>query len=387
MTDRPQGPGWYDDPQDANAQRFWDGQEWTPHRQRKPVARQVQVPVKATPPPLPPPPPSNLPPPPPTQAQPPAAPRVESGGSKVGFVIAGVALLLVIAALVTGRVLLGTFLPGLLLVAAIAIIIAVTVAVRSGQSVARKATFISATVLVVALAVPASLKVVYPVYHHFFNDGSSQATTDESPQASPPFDSPSSQASRDESPQASPSFGTQPSHSSTAPSSAPTESPNAGAAQSPAAHADAQYKITVGGETIDPAEDCVAAGCHVTVMCPGPVFRNGGFQQLGIGVSSTSGGGTRASAAVTPGDSPKLVDLSVSQQAVSGPTKGAGRDWKTLKTDSSSVTKTGLSYKVTGTISPIDNPAYILGEPTATGPSVPFEFDATCPATASRGGY
>jgi hypothetical protein len=255
MTDRPQGPGWYDDPQDANAQRFWDGQNWTPHRQRKPVARQTQVPVKATPPPLPPPPPSNLPPPPPTQAQPPAAPRVESGGSKVGFVIAGVALLLVIAALVAGRVLLGTFLPGLLLVAAIAIIIAVTVAVRSGQSVARKATLISATVLVVALAVPASLKVVYPVYHHFFNDGSSQASRDESPQASPPFDSPSSQASRDESPQASPSFGTQPSHSSTAPSSAPTGSPNAGSTPP-----DPNFKIVVNGQ--DVTQDIVQFNRH-----------------------------------------------------------------------------------------------------------------------------
>jgi hypothetical protein len=31
-------PGWYDDPQDANAQRYWDGQQWTPRRQRKPKA-------------------------------------------------------------------------------------------------------------------------------------------------------------------------------------------------------------------------------------------------------------------------------------------------------------------------------------------------------------
>src|ERR1700722_17728802 len=173
MTDRPQGPGWYDDPQDANAQRYWDGQDWTPQRQRKPVARQAQVPVTPTPPQ--PPPPPNLPPPPPTQAQPAAAPRVKSGASKVGFTLAGLALVVVIAALVTGRVLLGTFLPGLLLVAVIAII-AATLVIRSGQSGARKAMLVSATVLVVALAVPASLKVVYPVYHHFFNDGTSQAS-------------------------------------------------------------------------------------------------------------------------------------------------------------------------------------------------------------------
>jgi hypothetical protein len=29
-------PGWYDDPQDPNAQRYWDGQQWTPRRLRKP---------------------------------------------------------------------------------------------------------------------------------------------------------------------------------------------------------------------------------------------------------------------------------------------------------------------------------------------------------------
>jgi hypothetical protein len=39
MTDRPQGPGWYDDPQYANAQRYWDGQDWTPHRQPKPISQ------------------------------------------------------------------------------------------------------------------------------------------------------------------------------------------------------------------------------------------------------------------------------------------------------------------------------------------------------------
>jgi hypothetical protein len=58
-------PGWYDDPEDANAQRYWDGQNWTPHRQRKPVLRQSSAPN------LPPPPPAqssapNFPPPPPT---------------------------------------------------------------------------------------------------------------------------------------------------------------------------------------------------------------------------------------------------------------------------------------------------------------------------------
>lgn len=32
-------PGWYDDPEDANGQRYWDGQAWTPHRQQKPVSQ------------------------------------------------------------------------------------------------------------------------------------------------------------------------------------------------------------------------------------------------------------------------------------------------------------------------------------------------------------
>jgi Protein of unknown function (DUF2510) len=28
-------PGWYDDPHDPSAQRYWDGQNWTPHSQPK----------------------------------------------------------------------------------------------------------------------------------------------------------------------------------------------------------------------------------------------------------------------------------------------------------------------------------------------------------------
>lgn len=71
--------GWYDDPEDSKAQRYWDGQDWTPHRQRKPVAQPAPPPVMsspplpepaasmATPPPGPPPP---LPPPPPPPNQP-----------------------------------------------------------------------------------------------------------------------------------------------------------------------------------------------------------------------------------------------------------------------------------------------------------------------------
>lgn len=37
-------PGWYDDSDDPNAQRYWDGQDWTPHRQRKPLSQRTQAP-------------------------------------------------------------------------------------------------------------------------------------------------------------------------------------------------------------------------------------------------------------------------------------------------------------------------------------------------------
>jgi hypothetical protein len=47
-------PGWYDDPEDSKALRYWDGQGWTPRRQLKPISQ--------------PPPPTGLP------AQPPAPP-------------------------------------------------------------------------------------------------------------------------------------------------------------------------------------------------------------------------------------------------------------------------------------------------------------------------
>src|ERR1700761_1273037 len=54
-------PGWYEDPEDPNAQRYWDGQEWTPHRQRKTTSASAGQPATQTPqqppaPPAPPPP-------------------------------------------------------------------------------------------------------------------------------------------------------------------------------------------------------------------------------------------------------------------------------------------------------------------------------------------
>jgi uncharacterized membrane protein len=58
----PLQPGWYDDPHDPNAERYWDGQDWTPHRQRR---------SGSTPPP---PPGYGAPPPPPSYGAPPPAP-------------------------------------------------------------------------------------------------------------------------------------------------------------------------------------------------------------------------------------------------------------------------------------------------------------------------
>jgi uncharacterized protein DUF2510 len=37
-------PGWYDDPEDSNGQRYWDGQAWTPQRHRKPLSGQSSAP-------------------------------------------------------------------------------------------------------------------------------------------------------------------------------------------------------------------------------------------------------------------------------------------------------------------------------------------------------
>lgn len=178
----PRQPGWYEDPNDPSAQRYWDGQDWTPHRQRNPASGSAQPPATPQQPPPspshsppPPPPPANEPPPPPMPAESPAASRVKSGAIKIGLVLAGLALVLAIAALVAGRVEFGTFLPGILLVAAIAII-AAFFTLRSHRSVARKATIVTAIVIVIAAAIPASLKVVYPVYNHYFGQKSGQAS-------------------------------------------------------------------------------------------------------------------------------------------------------------------------------------------------------------------
>lgn len=59
--------GWYDDPDNSDAQRYWDGREWTPHRQQKPQRPRPNFPpppqvgqAHGYPPPYPPSPPGRV---------------------------------------------------------------------------------------------------------------------------------------------------------------------------------------------------------------------------------------------------------------------------------------------------------------------------------------
>jgi Protein of unknown function (DUF2510) len=87
----PGQPGWYDDENDPSAQRYWDGQNWTPHRQRKQASGPAPASVSPAPPPLPPqapPPPPPSPagqaqwPPPPTSAAQPQFPAPGGGATR-----------------------------------------------------------------------------------------------------------------------------------------------------------------------------------------------------------------------------------------------------------------------------------------------------------------
>jgi Mycobacterium 19 kDa lipoprotein antigen len=338
MTDQPQGPGWWQA----------EDRKWYPPGQH-PNHGAPQLP---------------------TPTQPPTIPKSPSGRIKVGFTIAALALSLVIAALVAGRVLLGTFLPGLLLVALIAIIGA-TVTLRSSQTAARKAVTISAIVLVVAAAVPASLKVVYPVYHHFFNDETSQASP--SQQASPSAPAlPSSQAGPETCPQGlvyNPA-------TSTCVDKRIFNTPKPRKTDAPPPASETQYKIVVGGQTPDLGAACGNSACRPRVVCPGPESSPvASTTERDVNISSA--GGNRALATVTTDNPPKMVRVFFEWN------DGRPEIWKTEKSDTASVTKSGNAYTITGTITPV-TPAPFTTDRNADeyepkGAPVPFEFDATCP--------
>jgi hypothetical protein len=89
--------GWYDDPEVSNAQRYWDGQDWTPHRQRKPISQTTSPSGEEYPPPrsgeeYPPPPPGEAYPPPP-----PGRPPQRSGNSTAIIAIIGLVAVLAVA--------------------------------------------------------------------------------------------------------------------------------------------------------------------------------------------------------------------------------------------------------------------------------------------------
>jgi hypothetical protein len=156
MTDEPQGQGW------------WQASDlkWYPPEHH---------PVTA----LPPPPILPTPPRPVTPAQPPAATTGPSGPRKVWFFLAGL-VLLEIAVLIVANLLLSpmsAILLGLLVVVAIAII-GLRIPVRSGQSGARKVAFVTATVIVVAVAVPVASRRL-----HFAHVGNESSTGGGSPSA------------------------------------------------------------------------------------------------------------------------------------------------------------------------------------------------------------
>jgi hypothetical protein len=88
MTTFNNQPGWYDDPEDSHAQRYWDGENWTPNRQRKPISQPVGPSPLPPPPavasPLHPPPPLPPPPPPTGSPLPPPASSFAARGTVAG---------------------------------------------------------------------------------------------------------------------------------------------------------------------------------------------------------------------------------------------------------------------------------------------------------------
>ena len=169
MSDVSQGPDW------------WQASDlkWYP-----PELHADYVPPRT--PTLPPPPKLPPPPTPVTTTEPPVTPKGPSGQRNVWFVLAGLAVVAFAVVMVGCRVLpwpIAPFLLALLVMVATAII-GVTIAVRSGQSGARRVMFIVATVLV-AVAVPAasfwSTTYAFPyLINHVFQRGNAGSSSNSS---------------------------------------------------------------------------------------------------------------------------------------------------------------------------------------------------------------
>ena len=167
MSDVSQGPGWW---------QASDLKWYPPELHADYVAPSPPVTLTLPPPPKLPPPPTVPPPTPVTPTQPPVTTKSPSGRRKVGFVLAGLALVIALLAVdfsVNGEG--GHKFVGLLAMIAVAIwIIGVTIAVvRSGQSGSRKVIFVIAMALVVLLALPGAVyEVRNRFYPHFFQQWS-----------------------------------------------------------------------------------------------------------------------------------------------------------------------------------------------------------------------
>jgi Mycobacterium 19 kDa lipoprotein antigen len=172
------------------------------------------------------------------------------------------------------------------------------------------------------VAVPASLKAVYPVYHHFFTDGTSQ-TSPPSQASAPTQASPSSQASAPT--QASP----------------PTQA---------FPHSPASAKITVNGQD---------------VPVNGPVHC--GMGNTGFDIAA---GHDRSSAYVSLDSDPPTLVESVRITDASGAEYYRDAHETGLTRGDSQVAKSNETYKITGHI-PLTS-----GGP--NGPIAPFEIDVTC---------
>jgi hypothetical protein len=148
--------GWYPDPTGKPGQMYWDGEAW--HRLTPDIPATPKADIPGTPKPT----------------QPPVTTKGPSGQRKVGFVLAGLALLVIAVQVVVYLVLRAGPLAVLVCVAIvlIGVIIGVRIAVRSGQSGARTGTFVIAMVLGL-FAVP------WVVVRHF-EEGSSPSSSSQS---------------------------------------------------------------------------------------------------------------------------------------------------------------------------------------------------------------